>query len=199
MKRPAWIGMILFIFLISLSGTACEQKKETSPPRPEVEKPKLPGGELPSADLPPSSNLPLHPPSAPAVPKTPKTLAIPDTVKGQWESIILRIEDKTKQSTVDQTIALQSDYQIPESNVTIKVGDFLPQFSMDQNNITSISNETKNPALKVTVLKEGEEVFNGWLFERFPDMHPFQDDRYAIALVGYNAKASSETVKETAE
>lgn len=127
--------------------------------------------------------MPMHEAS-----QTPKTITVPEDVAGKWESVVIRIEDKTKKTSVEQTIPLHTDYQIPGSSLIIKIGDFLPQFSMDQNAITSLSNETKNPALKVTVLKEGNEVFNGWLFERYPDMHPFQDDQFSIALKGYNKK-----------
>jgi len=181
MKRSAWFLMVLFSIPL-ISFTACEQKKTAAPPQPQTQTQAQP-----SADLPQQPAMPMHQ-GTPS--QTPKTVSVPEGVAGQWESAVIRIEDKTQKTSVDQTIPLHTDYPIPGSSLIIKAGDFLPQFSMDQNAITSLSNETKNPALKVTVLKEGNEIFNGWLFERFPDMHPFQDDRFAIALVGYNKKNS---------
>lgn len=180
MKRSSWILIILF--LLAFSASACKQNKEAAPPEPEVSAP----AELPEL-LPPDSVPPAHPPMQTSAPKT---VAVPTEVQGMWESVVLHIEDKTHQTSLDQTIPLHTDYQIPDSELTVQVGDFLPQFSMGESRITSLSNEAKNPALKIIVLKKGEEVFNGWLFERFPEMHPFQDDRFAITLVGYNAKAA---------
>jgi hypothetical protein len=136
--------------------------------------------------------MPLHPPTEAMTPKVPKTVAVPDAVKGHWESVLLRIQDKSTKVTTDHTVALFSEFPIPESDLTIKAGNFLPDFSMGQTEITSSSNETKNPALKYSILQNGEEVFSGWLFERFPDMHPFQHERFAITLVGYNPKSTGE-------
>lgn len=186
MKRSAWFVMVLFLIPLFLS--ACEQKKAPIPPQPETQ-----GQAMPSADLPPNPAMPMHEDHEgheheTMAPQTPKTITVPGEVAGQWDSVVIRIEDKTNKTSADQTIPLHTDYQVPGSSLIIKVGDFLPQFAMDQNAITSLSNETKNPALKVTVLKDGNEVFNGWLFELYPDMHPLQDDRFAIALKGYNKK-----------
>ncbi|MEK6777464.1 MAG: hypothetical protein AABY87_11415 [bacterium] len=181
MKRSAWFVMVLF--LIPLFFSACEQKKTTTPPQPQTE-----SQALPSANLPPNPAMPMHAGHESTAPQAPKTITVPEEVAGKWDSVVIRIEDKTKKTSVEQTIPMHTDYPIPGSSLIIKVGDFLPQFTMDQNAITSLSNETKNPALKVTILKEGNEVFNGWLFELYPDMHPFQDDRFAIALKGYNKK-----------
>jgi len=182
MKRSSWILIILFF--LTFSVTACKQSKEAPPPKPEVKTP----AELPEL-LPPDTNTETSPHQAMTT-KAPKTITVPDEVKTAWGSVVLHIEDKTAHTSVDQTIPLHSDYQIPDSDLTIQVGDFLPHFSMGETDITSLSNETKNPALKITVLKKGEEIFDGWLFERFPEMHPFQDERFAITLVGYKAKTA---------
>ena len=192
MRQLIWMVILTAIMTLILSVTACEQKKTTPSPQSHA------GEETASnAPFPDSTNMPFLPPSeAPgALPpgahqksSGPKKINVPDDVKVSWESVVIQIKDKTNDSSVDQTIPLHSDYQIPDSNLTIKVGDFLPQFTMGLESITSLSNEAKNPALKITVTNNGQEVFNGWLFERFPDMHPFEDDRFEIALVGYNTK-----------
>ena len=34
------------------------------------------------------------------------------------------------------------------------------------------------------VLENGNEVFAGWIFQNFPDVHPFTHERYALKLEG---------------
>lgn len=143
-----------------------------------------------AADLPPAAGpqgaAPQHPPMTKSVPTT---IVVPEEVQGKWASVVLKIENKTTQAAVEQTVPLHSEYKIPETAFTIQVGDFLPQFTMDQGKITSVSNNDVNPGVQVKILDGEQEVYSGWLFKRFPDMHPFQDPRLAVTLVGYNAKA----------
>ncbi|HDZ88696.1 MAG TPA: DUF2155 domain-containing protein, partial [Nitrospirae bacterium] len=34
----------------------------------------------------------------------------------------------------------------------------------------------------VTVLDGGREIFKGWLYSKFPTIHPFQHDKYGLTL-----------------
>ena len=34
--------------------------------------------------------------------------------------------------------------------------------------MTSVSNETKNPAAQIVISKDGKEFFKGWLFSLYP-------------------------------
>jgi hypothetical protein len=62
------------------------------------------------------------------------------------------------------------------------VNEFLPDFIMDGLTITSKSEETNNPAVSVVVTEGGNEIFTGWLYSKFPAIHPFQHDQYGITL-----------------
>ncbi len=109
-------------------------------------------------------------------------VVVPDDVKATWGAAVISIEDKGKGEIKDVTIPLNSDYTIPGSALKITVGDFLPDFRMTEAIITSNSNEPNNPAIKVTVTEADAELFSGWLYARFPAIHPFQNDNYALTL-----------------
>jgi hypothetical protein len=63
------------------------------------------------------------------------------------------------------------------------VGDFLPALQVGGAEVTSSSNDPVNPAVFVTVLDGGKEIFKGWLFSKFPEMQPFEHPKYRITLV----------------
>ncbi len=109
-------------------------------------------------------------------------IVIPDDVKKSWEAVRLSIDDKKSQKSDIVTIKLGEGYDIPDSELKIKVGAFLPDFKMDALAISSISNKPNNPAVKVSILNNGGEIFNGWLYSKYPSVHPFQHDRFAIIL-----------------
>jgi len=65
----------------------------------------------------------------------------------------------------------------------------LPAFKMDGGQITSTSaDQTTNPAAKIIVTENGQEVFKGWLFELYPTVHPFNHPKYTLSLAGYEKK-----------
>jgi hypothetical protein len=110
------------------------------------------------------------------------SVVVPDNVKGQWTAVVITIEDKTTGTSEDVKIAVNSAHTIKDSDVKIEVGDFLPDFKMDGVTITSSSNEPNNPAVRVVVYEGEEEVFKGWLYSKFPAIHPFQHERYGLLL-----------------
>jgi len=42
----------------------------------------------------------------------------------------------------------------------------------------------RNPAARIAVVEKGNEIFAGWIFTRFPDVHPFQHPRFSLTLEG---------------
>ncbi len=61
---------------------------------------------------------------------------------------------------------------------------FLPAFSMAGGVVTSDGVEAQNPAARITVVEKGQEIFGGWIFTRFPDVHPFTHPRFKLLLEG---------------
>ena len=57
-----------------------------------------------------------------------------------------------------------------------------------QRNVFSKSDQMKNPAIQLMVAKEGEEPFNLWSFQRFPDLQMFKTGNYQYTMKGYQGR-----------
>jgi hypothetical protein len=109
-------------------------------------------------------------------------IVVPEFVQGKWGGVKLIVEDKSAGSQSDVAINLGEEYTIPGTELKVKVNEFLPDFVMDGLTITSKSEELNNPAVNIVVTEGGSEVFDGWLYSKFPAIHPFQHDKYGITL-----------------
>ncbi|MBF0465496.1 MAG: DUF2155 domain-containing protein [Nitrospirae bacterium] len=110
-------------------------------------------------------------------------IVVPDDVKNTWESVKIMIADKKTNKSETADIKLNTEYKVNGSDIVIKVGQFIPDFRMDSITITSVSNEPNNPAVNVTISEGGKEIFTGWLYSKYPDIHPFEHTKYAVRLV----------------
>jgi len=160
-----------------LSFGACK-KKEEMPKGPQAGAPGQ--GELP----------PGHPPmpggqgggQQVTMPKGQTTVSLPDAVKGKWKAVVLVVEDKGNKKKTEYTVNVNSDFKVPGSNLKLAVAEFIPDFKMDGLTITSLSNEPNNPAVGLKVFEGDKEVFKGWLYSKFPAIHPFEHPKYAVML-----------------
>jgi hypothetical protein len=118
--------------------------------------------------------------SAPAVPSR---LVIPPEVQQAFSGVRLAWSEREgKKGTLE--VGLGSTATIPGSNLDVRADAYLPAFAMDADVITSQGIEEGNPAARIAVLENGREIFSGWIFQNFPDVHPFTHERYALKLEG---------------
>ena len=54
---------------------------------------------------------------------------------------------------------------------------------MAADQITSRSNNPENPAAQIEVFQGGKEIFHGWLFAKYPAVHPLTHDKYGVTLL----------------
>jgi hypothetical protein len=114
-------------------------------------------------------------------------VVVPPEVKEKWANVTITVDDKKENKQTDYVVELGSELKIPDSNLTVKVGPFLPDFKMSGEVITSSSNEPNNPAVGIVVFDNGQKVFPpsgevGWLYSKFPTIHSFQHDRFSLVL-----------------
>jgi hypothetical protein len=107
---------------------------------------------------------------------------VPAAVKGKWKGVVLVIEDKEKKDSKEHPVNIGEKFKVPGSDLTVMVKEFFPSFVMQGSSITSASNEPNNPAAQVVVAEGGSEIFNGWLFAKFPTTHAFSHPKFAIIL-----------------
>jgi hypothetical protein len=107
---------------------------------------------------------------------------VPDVVKGKWGAVRLVVEDKSTGTATEYAVPLRSRFEVPNTSLTLEVGDFLPDFTIQDSVFTSVSDRPENPAVKVTVLDAGTSVFDAWLFAMYPSVHPFTHPRYGLSL-----------------
>jgi hypothetical protein len=93
-----------------------------------------------------------------------KNVLIPEDVKASWKAVKVQVDFKEKKTTKEFTVPLNSEFPVPDSDLTL-------------------SNNLENPACNIEILVKGNQVFKGWLFTKFPDVHPFQHDMYGVKLV----------------
>jgi hypothetical protein len=176
-----------------LAAGACKKKQEQTAPQPSMPgtQQQLPPGHPGMAPGGPGApNVPgtAGAPGNVVMPKGETNLKVPDGVKGKWKGVVLVVEDKATKKISEYTVGLNSDLKIPNSNLKITVGEFLPDFRMNGLEITSMSNDPNNPAVGVKIFEGGNQIFPapgkkwGWLYAKFPTMHPFEHAKYGIAL-----------------
>jgi len=200
MRRVLAVSMgVALVF--SLGLTACKKKEQQPVPQAPGQMP--PSGAMPPAQMPPSGAMPpgqmppggamppgQMPPSGAmppgqggiSVPKGEMKIVVPDSVKGKWSGVVLIVEDKSTKKKQEFKVNLNSDLKIPNSNLKVAVGDFFPSFKMDGSTITSASNDPGNPAVRVKVYEGEKEIFKGWLYSKFPAIHPFEHPKYGLGL-----------------
>jgi len=146
---------------------------------------QMPPGQMPPGQMPPGGQQSVKPGM---MPKGKTQVIIPDSIKGKWSAAKIIIEDKGSKTKQEYTVKLNNDFKIPNSNLKIHVGEFIPDFKMEGLNLTSGSNEPKNPALGIRVFESDKQIFPapgrqwGWLFAKVPSIHPFEHQKYSITL-----------------
>ena len=157
MKR---VFLLLIGVALILSAVACKKREER--PVPQVSgKPSFHGSPMFKGET---------------------KVIVPEDVKGKWNAVKILFEDKAVKKRREFTVNLNGDFKVPDTDLKISVGEFLPDFRMSTGMITSASNEPNNSAVYIKVFEGEKEIFNGWLFAKFPTTHPFEHPKYGITL-----------------
>jgi hypothetical protein len=123
--------------------------------------------------------------------RVPTRLEVPPEVQAAYSGIRLSWKDASNGQEGILEVPLGGTVKLPGSTLEVHGDVFLPAFSMSRDAITSEGIEEQNPAARIAVAEDGQEIFSGWIFTRFPDVHPFEHKRYSLKLVGGIRKAPS--------
>jgi len=168
MKKQFLLVILLAAAILAAPG--CKKKqpppKQMPPPAAQAQ-PGMPG--MPGD---PHGGAPVE-----------KKVVLPAEVRDSWKAVKISLEFKQKKEKKEYVVPLNSEFKVPDTDLTFKVGNFLPHFTMAADQITSGSNNPENPAAQFEVFQGGKEIFHGWLFSKFPAVHPFTHDKYGVALL----------------
>lgn len=184
-----------------LSGLGCQKKEDTekaqkeqlTPIRPSMDEPASLGnkqipsdmeGKFPKEMLRALQKSGHEGVDSPREKKGRVPVSVPPDVHNKWKSVVIEVDDKQTGEQKDYVVDINKGFIIPNSKISISVLTFLPDFSMSSKEITSLSNEPRNPAAKVVVHEDGNKIYEGWLFQKLPTVHPFEHKAYAIKLKG---------------
>ncbi len=171
---------VMAITVTLFSFNACKKKEEKQPvPQSPAQGPIM----SPQAEAP--QGMPPH--GAPQQQKMEFKIVVPAEVKEAWSSVKLAVNDKKTNKQTEFTVAIGKELMVPDSNLKIKVAHFFPDFKMTEQTITSASNDANNPSAGVAIYENGKQIFPasgelGWLYSKFPAIHPFQHERFEVTL-----------------
>lgn len=169
--KAIYVTMCILVFVFVFS---C-QKKDEKQPIPQV---PIQQAQSDSQKTKESTMTSPHGP----IKRTEKKVEVPETVKKKWTKAVIVIEDKKTGKKTEQTVPIGAEVPLKDTKLTLRTGEFLPDFKMTETAITTASLELNNPALRVEILEGGETIFKGWLYLKFPDVHPFEHDKFSVKL-----------------
>ena len=118
------------------------------------------------------------------VPSVPTRLDVPDAVKKAYSGVVLLWKDTASGKEGKLDVPFGGSVALPDSALTISADVYLPSFAMTAEVITSSGVEEGNPAARIRVRDKEKDIFSGWIFKRFPDVHPFTHPRFSLRLDG---------------
>ena len=156
------VTLTLFI-AFTISITACAKKEP--PPSPPQQQPMMQGHT--DIQMPSSEEM---------------KVIVPDNIRERWKGVILTVVDRQTMDMRDYNVPAGGRVMISNSNIEIQTKEFLPDLKIDGNIYTTASTELLNPAIHVIIKEDGKELFKGWLFQKFPSVHPFKHQKFSITL-----------------
>ncbi len=164
------IVAVLMVLVLAVAFGACKKKEEK--PMMPAGHPGMEGG-TPPAGMQNMQNMP----------KVERTVVASKEVSAKWKAVKLSILNKASKTTKEYTVNVGSALAIPDTKMTVKVLNFLPDFKMSDKEYYSASDKPNMPAAQVVVTENGKEIWNSWLFALQPNIHPFQHENIGIILV----------------
>jgi cytochrome c biogenesis protein len=103
--------------------------------------------------------------------------------------------DKTSSEIIGTyDISIVHDVQVPNTQLTIKLADYVLDFVRDDSgNVSSRTDEPNNPAALIELYEGKDLKYKSWIFQKFPGFHAEKESEYSLKLVSTGASAGSST------
>ena len=172
-------GFIAVFLGLSLTFTAgCGKKEEAAKQAAETQQGQPPAGhpavDKTAEDITKAQHAGI---------KTQKEVRLSEEVRSKWKDVKIEITDLTAGKSALVDFKVGSAVQLTDDGYRLKVETFVPDYAIANNVIESRSNEPKNPAALVELLKGDKSVVRGWIFKDFPEFNSYSSDRFRLVLV----------------
>ncbi len=192
-KRPYGINgaarfflIFMSIFLLGLAGCGNGSKKEGAAGKKapaasvaasakEATPPGHPGADKAGEEIAKASHAAI---------KSQKEIKISDEVRKKWKEVKIKITDASSKEAASLKLKVGSSVKLTDDGYALKVEVFVPDYAIVGDHIESRSNEPKNSAALVDILKGGKVVTHGWIFKDFPEFNSYNNRRFQLVLVG---------------
>ncbi len=105
-------------------------------------------------------------------------------ISAKYKGIVLNVVSVKDGKVINEvTLPFKEKTVIKGTPYSILVDSFFTTFKMDEKGVINSSLEEVNPATKVKLYKDDRIVFDGWLFQNYPDVHQFSDPEYSFILL----------------
>lgn len=93
--------------------------------------------------------------------------------------------DKTSSEVIGTyNISIGHDIQVPNTQLTLKLADYVLDFVRDDSgNVSSRTNEPNNPAALVELYEGKDLKYKSWIFQKFPGFHAQKESEYSLNFV----------------
>ncbi len=138
----------------------------------------------PVAENKPAQTSPITSKQASAGMKLTKPTELLPEIASKYSGIKITVINKEDNSESEINAPFGEKISIVNTGLSIEVSSYFTSFTMVNGGVQNVSMDENNPAAKVTISDNEEIVFDGWLFQQYPDMHPFEHPTWRIILTG---------------
>lgn len=108
---------------------------------------------------------------------------LPD-IEAVYSGIKVVITNKKDNRKISTDVPFNKKTALGDSGLELEVSSYFTNFVMTNGMVVNRNMDEENPAAKVVIYKNGIPVFDGWLFQLYPDMHSFEDPDWSILMNG---------------
>ncbi|MFH1942448.1 MAG: cytochrome c biogenesis protein ResB [bacterium] len=99
------------------------------------------------------------------------------------------ISENDPRSTETFQVGVGDTFRLNDNRHSASVKRFIPDFTINEKReIVNRSDELRNPAIQVSVSKDGDPLYEEWVFLHYPDFHGSHEGEFRFVFEGFATK-----------
>ena len=107
---------------------------------------------------------------------------VPGPIKAKYKAVVMGVGNRKTKEVKKFTVKLGGTAKVPGTGYTIKVFDYLPNWTFRGKVVTSKDDKPEDPAVRAEIYEKGKKVFDGFIFQKHKTPS-FVTDEYAVGLL----------------